>query len=276
MEWSKIKNIIILVLVFLNVLLLALVTIREGKSAHSQEEARDGIIAFLEKNEIAFLPEKLPEQPAVSPLTVTRSRDHERAMAEALLGEARRDDMGGSVRVVYTGADGTAAFTSDGRFDFTLADGARTAVGDSLTRDGADCLALLGLQAVLVETRTDGAETCLEYLQSWEGIPLFSCPITLTYQGSALRRIEGIRLDGTAVPAAGELLDTPTVLLRFLAGMNDAGYVCSRIDGMTSGYLSSVSAARPVVQLSPVWRIDTDTGAYYVDALTGALSRAET
>lgn len=275
MEWSKIKNIIILVLVCLNVLLLALVTIREGKSAHSQEETREGIIAFLEKNEIAFLPETLPEQPALSPLTVTRSRDHERAMAEALLGAARREDMGGSVRVVYTGAGGTAAFTSDGHFDFTLAEDTRTAAGDGLTRDGADCLALLGLQAMLVETRTDGTETCLDYLQTWEGVPLFSCPITLTYQDGALRRMEGIYLDGTAAPAAGDPLDPPTVLLRFLAGMNDAGYVCSRIDGMTSGYLSSVSAARPVVQLSPVWRIDTDTGAYYVDALTGALSRVE-
>ena len=36
---------------------------------------------------------------------------------------------------------------------------------------------------------------------------------------------------------------------------------------MTSGYLTKGTARQ--VQLTPVWRFVTDTGTYYVDALTG-------
>ena len=64
------------------------------------------------------------------------------------------------------------------------------------------------------------------------------------------------------------------LLVRFLAGINEGGYVCSRIDSMTAGYLSGGSTTRQV-QLTPVWRFVTDTGAYYVNAVTGEFSPLE-
>ena len=274
MEWSKIKNIIILILVGLNVFLLALVAVRESKSAHYQEEARAGVLSALERSGIQFLPEKVPADMELTPLTVTRSREREQSMAQALLGPVEREDTGGSVRVVYTGTGGTASFSSDGRFSFELNDQALATEGDTPARAGAACLEQMGLQAVLVETRSEGEDTLLIYRQNWEEVPLFSCQVILTYRDGTLRRIEGEYLEGAAVPAQGKSLDTLTVLVRFLAGMNESGYVCSRIDAMTAGYLSSVSAARPVVQLTPVWYITTDTGSYYLDALTGALTQA--
>ena len=66
-------------------------------------------------------------------------------------------------------------------------------------------------------------------------------------------------------------LTIPTVLVRFLNGMNQNGYVCSTITGMSMGYSATISANR----LTPVWRMDTDTGRYYVNAITGAFSRTE-
>lgn len=75
MEWSKIKNIIILILVGLNVFLLALVAVRESKSARYQEEARAGVLSALERSGIQFLPEKVPADMELTPLTVTRSRE---------------------------------------------------------------------------------------------------------------------------------------------------------------------------------------------------------
>ena len=275
MEWAKIKNIIILILALLNLFLLALVAVREGRNVRYQDEARTGVLAALEKNGITFLPEEIPADSELSPLSVTRSRSKEPAMAQAILGQAEREDAGGGVRVVYTGAGGSAAFSSDGRFTFELEPLGFALDEDRLEQDSAERLEQLGLQAVLAQTRTDGRDASLLYLQTWEGVPLFSCRITLTYHEGDLLRIEGERLDGTAIPAAGEPLDTPTILLRFLAGMNKAGYICSRIDAMTAGYLSRVSAARPVVQLEPVWRIITDTGVYYVDCLTGDLLQTE-
>ena len=61
------------------------------------------------------------------------------------------------------------------------------------------------------------------------------------------------------------------MLIRFLAGVNDGTVsVCGEIREMTPGYQANLS--RPTTILSPVWRIVTDTGAYYLDGVTGAIT----
>ena len=50
--------------------------------------------------------------------------------------------------------------------------------------------------------------------------------------------------------------------------------MCSRIDAMDGGYLLSSNTTRQV-QLTPVWRFVTDTGTYYVNAVTGEFSPLE-
>ena len=61
--------------------------------------------------------------------------------------------------------------------------------------------------------------------------------------------------------------------MRFYTGMNALGDVCSRVSGIAEAYAvgSTVSGPMP---LTPVWCITTDTGAYQLDTLTGALSRS--
>ena len=96
-----------------------------------------------------------------------------------------------------------------------------------------------------------------------------------SYQDGELRQIDAQRLSGTAQQAAGgeTLLSTATVLIRFLAGINDGAVrVCTEIQDMTPGYQANLS--RPVTYLSPVWRITTDTGVYYMDGVTGEITPA--
>ena len=52
MEWSKIKNIIIIILLTVNAFLLISVADREWKSAQYQEEARLGAVEVLRSNRI--------------------------------------------------------------------------------------------------------------------------------------------------------------------------------------------------------------------------------
>ena len=87
--------------------------------------------------------------------------------------------------------------------------------------------------------------------------------------------MEDQRLSGTITSSSEEeTLSAATVLVRFLAGVTEGGFVCSRIDEMNAGYLIVSGTTRPV-ELTPVWRITTDSGAYYVDAITGELSPTE-
>ncbi len=271
MEWSKIKNIILLILVLVNVALLALVVLRENRSAQNVEEARAGAVAALERSGIAVELERLPQDMELCELTFTRDRGGEQAAAEALLGAVSAGADSSAVRLVYTGAGGTAEFAMGGEFTVALEPGVHTLNGRTEEEAGLGCLELLGIQAELVSAVRDGGDTVLTYRQLWQGVPVFSCPVELTWRDGELVRIQGQRLAGSSAPAGGtELpLSTATVLVRFLAGLNAEGTICSRLEDMTAGYL--LSGTTPL-KMVPVWRITTDTGAYYVDGMTGTLS----
>ena len=128
-------------------------------------------------------------------------------------------------------------------------------------------------KGILAARRQVGSQLVLTYRQQWEGYPLFSCLVSLHWQGDQLLLVEGQMLKGAAATTRNSpLLSTPAILVRFLEGMNQGGYVCSRIDTMTPGYLSSGLTSS--VQLTPVWQLTTDTGTYFIDALTGVFTAA--
>ncbi|MCI9425934.1 MAG: hypothetical protein HFF30_10330 [Flavonifractor sp.] len=277
MEWSKIKNIVILILLCVNGALLGLLIPRERQQALFAAETWSGAVSALERGGITFAADSPPLDMALTPLSVTRDRTGEQAAAEALLGPLQEDPDSSPVRTLYTGPGGTAEFTMAGECAIRPAEGVRTLEGSRRDEAGRDCLLQLGFTGRLLEERTeplpDGGERhTLTYCQEWEGVPIFSCQIQVVWQGEQLLSIQGERLTGTAVPGGGEVLSTAGALVRFLAGLNQAGALCTRIDAMTAGYL--ITEPRPV-QLTPVWSIETDNGVYYLNALDGALLTLE-
>ena len=274
MEWSKIKNIILLILVLANVFLLILVGMREGRGVRYEEDTRDAAVATLERSGIAVALEHLPKEMELTALTVNRDRSGEAEAAEALLGGAVETGET-DVRPRYTGPYGSIEFDMSGGFSAELEPGAWIAGEDEdYERASREALETLGFQGELLSSRTVPSGMELVFRQEWEDAPLFSCQVTLTWSDGSLIRMEGQRLVGTATPSSeGEPLSVANTLIRFLAGINEGGYVCSSIDGMEPGYVLS-SSARPA-QLSPVWRITTDTGVYYVDAVSGDLRLEE-
>ena len=271
MEWSKLKNMILLLLLCVNIFLLALVGTQQSRSARYTEETQRAAIATLERSGITVAMERLPKDVQLTPLSVERSRENDRSIAEHLLGVVE-ETVENEIRWRYTSPNGTAEFAMNGDFTVEFVEGALVrSGGQSYAKASESCLEQLDLEGILAESREAGEYAHLTYVQSWDDIPVFSCNVAFTWEGDTLRRIEGRRLVGTATPVqADSPLSTTTVLIRFLAGLNAGGYVCSRIDEMTAGYRLSGTARS--VQLNPVWQIVTDTGVYYVDGIHGELS----
>ena len=275
MEWSKLKTIILLMLAGVNLFLLVLVGLRAGRGAFYEDETRQAAVQVLEQGGIAFGLERVPDDIRLPALSLTRDRDSEGTVAGILLGQVTQITEEGGVRPRYAGENGTAEFSMNGSFlvEFTK-DAWSLQTGESVEDASRNCLAEIGFQASGSFVETRGDEAVFTCVQDWEGAPVFSCQVTLTWQEGVLRRMEGVRLAGQAAFSSElGLLSTPTVLLRFLAGISDGGYVCSRIDDMQAGYLTGGSGR--TVQLTPVWRMTTDTGYFYVDAATGAVTPAE-
>ena len=140
MEWSKLKNIIILMLAAVNVMLLVLVLSRQWESRSYSENAREDAVAILwETGRIRVERDALPDEMDLPVLTVTRDPELELRQAEALLGALSGEPS--SMR--YEGERGTAQFYANGGFSAELEAGA-CPIGDKAP--AAYAVDLLGLE----------------------------------------------------------------------------------------------------------------------------------
>lgn len=275
MEWSKLKNIIILILLLVNLFLLAMVGVQERGSAQYREQALADAVAVLERNGIDLTEESLPEEMELDSMTVQRDRETEGVLANALLGECTALDLGGG-RYSYEGTLGTAEFRSNGNFSVVLSGGVPIVSGVGTEAWHAmETAAAIGLDGILAEQAPseDGGLDVTLY-QTWQGIPVYSCRIVMHYREGVLYSISGLRLMGEPTPTAvgAEKITVPTALIRTLNGISDLGDICSEITQMTPGY--QMTNTTDGARMEPVWHIVTDTGAYQLNALTGQLNRA--
>lgn len=275
MEWPKLKNIIILILLLANLFMVSLVLVQESSAVRYRKQALDNAVSVLESNGIRVDREQIPDGEELEILTVAREPDSEDALAEALLGACEAAALGGGRRG-FESAKGTAEFRGNGNFSVTFSDGARTARKSGGEEEHAQTVLKEAGLSVRFTGREDTADgTVLTCCQTWKDVPVYSCVIVLEYEGGSLRSISGLRLMGTPQTAGdgGELISAPTALIRFLNGIGDLGDVCGEITGMEIGYI--LTAAAEEMRLTPAWYVTTDTGRYSLNALTGALERAE-
>ena len=272
MEWSKLKNIIILILLAANLFLLAMAGVQERDSTQYQEQAVNDALVVLERNGIKVAPEAVPAQMPLGSMAVQRDRELEETLARALLGDCTLSDLGGG-RYSYESPLGSAEFRSNGNFSIVFSNGIPVDGGGEIDH-ALDITAQIGLSGTVAEQVRDAGGTDVVLYQTWQEIPVYSCRINLEYRGGELCSISGQRLLGEPQPTSGQekLLSIPTVLIRSLNGINDLGDICSEITELTPGYQMSNPAEG--TRMEPVWYIVTDTGAYQLNAITGVLVRA--
>lgn len=271
MEWSKLKNIIIIMLACVNAFLLVLVLHRQQESRSYSENAREDAITVLWNTcRIALDRELLPEDMPLSAMAVERDSALEQRQAEALLGTLTGTP---SDSMRYEGTRGSAQFYINGSFSAELVEGAYP-VGESTPEEFA--LALMETlevegEVLSAETSAWPSQAVVVLRQSWDGNPIFDCTATLLFQDGELREIQrdvSRRLVGTPQAVGGtDCLDMVTLLLRFADYVKQNSRVCSEITGFTAGY--ALDAQSEPTRLTPTWYVTTDNGAYYWNAVTG-------
>ena len=274
MRWSKIKNIIILLLLVVNVFLLALVGLRAWRTQQNQRETRERMITVLANNGPTFLPDEVPDRLELSPCRVTLTPVEE-DMVRNLIGPITGTRTVGA-RTTYTGFLGEATFSASGTMDVRFFSGARPLGDDDPDAYAAQLLAGLGVTVQGAGRDAGGVEGAVTYTQFWAGAPVPEQTLTLTWTGGDLTALTGRRLAGTAenLSVSGEAITASTALLRFLEALNREGYVCSQVTGLYAGY---AAAGTGTVTLTPVWYVETDAWPwrFTVDGYTGAVTAAE-
>ena len=271
MEWPRIKTLIIWMLLLINGFLLALVGVQQYQVSHYRRSALTQAVAVLEQGGIAVDAHPLTDAPPS--LTAERSSGSADALARALLGDGlTHEDQGGGLHR-YTAPSGEIAFRSGGILSVRFFDAA--APDPDLEKHAQALLTTtMGLQGELWSVRREDSVSTLTFYQLWKGSPIFTCPIILEYDGQQLLSLQGTLLlsSGSQSPDGRATLDLPTALIRFRGGILSSGDVCSSITSFRPGYRTSAAFGSSVT-LSPVWHVSTNTAEYYLDALTGALTR---
>jgi len=269
-EWPKLKNIILIILLITNLFLLGLVGLREWNASRYEEQARADAVQVLEQNGIRMELDALPEDQTLLMATVTREREKESKELTPLLGAVEELAEGGG-RYRYTGEKGEATILSRGEFVIYLNEGAYPLSG-TMEEHSEKILAMMGLDAVAVSSWKDGAYDRVSLLQCWNGVPVRTCQIEVTYFEGDLRAVTGTQLSGTP-QAGGEVeLSAVTGLLRFLELLSVREDDCGRVNSMQAEYQFSTSLTE-VSLLLPVWCFETDTGSYILDMTSNQLKK---
>lgn len=269
MPRSKLKNVILAILVVTNLCLLALVAFPAIQSGRLLDQAREEAIQFLRSRGVQLDANAIPQSMELAPQSAERDLEGEERAAAALLGSPVTAEARGGEVYRYFNRNGSIQFHRDGACSAQL-EPAAFPLGEDRS---AGCLAIMermGLEGDILSEEGDE----LIFRQTWEGSPLFTQQVTLTCQGNALAGISAGR-QLVAVPQADPTRQTVTVataLIEFFNGMSALGDVCNRIDTIETGYVTSVSLSGPTV-LTPVWQVTTDTGAYQLDTVTGGVTR---
>ena len=273
MEWHRMKNIIILILLLLNGFLLVLVGTRRREASRYDRTALEQTVEVLAGRGIEIDQDDLSDPGDLPPLSLERDLGAEQRMVRSLLDETVEADNRGGGLYLYQGALGEVSVRGGGELSAALADSPLWDADDPEDHAAA-LLKQMGVSAQLLGGSTREGRTSVRFRQLWNKVPVFSCEVEFVYENGRLRTVQGMLLTaGQETEEPGEVLSLPTALLRFLDGVTATGDVCSSIRSMEAGYRVTSQPLSGGVRLTAVWLVSSNTADYYLDGVTGALTR---
>lgn len=266
MKSSRIKSTVIAILALVNACLLILLVSRRAqeRAAHSHTVAQ---LTRLYSESGVELPDSLvpAEGFRLSAVDPARDLSAEAAFAEALLGPCASEDVGGGI-YRYVGQDGQCLLRASGAVEASL----DRAVDDS--KAFSEALFAAHGYAELSFDLSGGSGT-VTAVRTLPDATVFNAELTLTFEQNHLLSASGFFIP--PVESAGERgagISGVTALVRFLDYSKHSGEICTAITDVRGGYLLQ-NAASVSQRLIPAWAVDTDVSQYYVNSITGEVTR---
>lgn len=269
MPVSKLKNLAILILLLANAALLGLLIPRQAAQYRQAQELRTSLSQLCEDQNVRLDPDCVPDTIALYPLELADSMTAADTAAGKLLGEdISKAEM--QNETTYTAASGTCTVHFGGSFQAKLLGQKDTS---NFIRASKQLLKKLDFSCAQVEepVRLRAGVYTVRVEQTVLGVPVFCRGLTLTYSNSVLTELDGEFLMGTLTRAADDVCISATdAVVCFLSQRVDLGWVGSAVTGLEQGYAHTEGSVR----LTPVWKLSTDTGVFFVNGLTGEVSAA--
>ena len=267
METRRLKNIVILILLLLNIFLMLLLGYQHLQSRRSHKEAMAQLQQLFSSAQIELAAQSDLSAAPLSPMTLIRNTESESMMASVFLGnDVPFFSQGGGIHS-YTADNGTIHFRLGGSFDSSEL---HLPVDDI---SGYVQAFFRTFGYVQTSSPLSGSSGIVTAIQQISGIPILDCSIALEFADGVLIAVSGtyVSLENAADAEQGEQLSCITALVRFLDHLQDSGMISSRVEDVFCVYTLESTASD--LRLLPTWQIETDTYTYLVDCFDGEIQR---
>lgn len=265
MKISRLKNTVIVILALANAVLLVLLLTRRAQERAARERTVEQLILLYAESGVELPRELVPLNALrLSAAEPARSLDSEAAFASALLGACSMENVGGGI-YRYVGESGQCLIRSSGAVEAEL-----ERPVDDPAAFAESLFSAYGYLPLSVDIR-DGSGTA-DGVCTLGNTTVFNAKLSLAFRNGRLCAAEGVLTPGVEPAAHGEGISGVTALVRCLDYSRSSGEVFTAVTGVAGGYLlqSTTSAS---LRLIPAWQITTDVANYYVNAMTGEVSR---
>ena len=275
MPVSKLKNLAILILVLTNLALALLVFPNRYRVRQETETLHQSLCDLYAQQEITLSPDAIPDTVSLYVLELKEDGTGSLQAAKALLGEnVWLHDASTRYLNDYRSEKGICSISQSGDFyaELTAQEPQR-----DLQRASRKLLKEMGFSsAALPEPQPQAAGVyTLTATQQVLGMPVFAGDLVLTWTDGCLTGLQGIFFPGANTLARvsdSSCMSAADALVRFLSVRYELGWVGSAVTGLQQGYIRSETAAAATVRLTPVWRLETDTGSYQINGMTGEVT----
>ena len=265
MKASRLKTIVIVILLLVNAFLLFLLLSRRAEQTQAYERTVEQLCELFARSGVSFDRALLPENSDVYALSPERSSTREMAFAKSLLGDdVSAFDSGGGISR-YSSSLGSCSLRSGGTVDAVL-----SRPLDDAAQFSRELFRSFGYEEVSFSL--NGGSGSVTGMRRSKNGPIYNAALTLTFTDSTLTGVSGTFLSDLDEGRRTDGLDAISALVHFLDYCGVSGVVCTEVSALDSGYLLQSSASAPL-RLIPVWRITTDVNNYYVNCKTGEVTR---
>lgn len=250
----------------LNIFLTGIVITDKTAAVAAVRAMKNDLFEIMSQNGVRLSADADIESPSLPKYIMFRDLAEEKQTAEKVIGKSSAADLGGNV-LYYSSDTGKATFRGTGEFDVSFEPG-KFPIEDNAEQTAKNVLGKMGLTALDMLTESSREITTVTVFYAFNRIPVCNAGIVFTFSESSLIFISGQRPPGKPRIAEEPAFGAVTILMRFIDLINTEGYVCSEISSLTTCFTINDTAPGGVV-LVPIWKIETDSGDYYINGLTG-------
>ena len=269
METRRLKTITILILALLNLALLVLLFSFRYQQSSSRRAVEEQLLRLYENSAVTLSEEAVSAENAAPPsLSLARDLELEASMARFLLGSEEAVEgvhQGGGI-YTYSGSFGTVSFRSNGAVDYVPV-GQKVASPTDFCEEFCEKFGYAVLSSEF--SGSSGSFTAQRVIND---TPVYNCTVFFLFQQGKLVSLSGSCLSTSGSTALSENRFTAVdALVKFLDYRNSSGVICSAVTQVLPVY--ELQSSSSPLHLNAKWQVSTDTYQYYVDCITGNITR---